>query len=214
MSLRRIPEHPILCLITEGILTDENFGHTSASLFDTINAVVHHNIPIVQIREKGISAKHLFHLTSRAVEVARNSATHIMVNDRADIAAAAGADGVQLTETSLPAEVVRQAFADLIIGVSTHSVSSIIAAANNGADFALFGPVFATPGKERTQGLDALADACRAVVGFPVLAVGGVNRSNSQLVLNAGCAGFASIRYLNNISELSEAGSYLKNDGR
>jgi thiamine-phosphate diphosphorylase len=206
LSLKRIPEHPILCLITEGILTDESFGHASASLFDTINAAVHHKIPIVQIREKGISAKHLFNLTSRAVEIARNSATHIIVNDRADIAAAAGADGVQLTEVSLPAEVVRQAFADLVIGVSTHSVSSIIAAANNGADFALFGPVFATPGKERTQGLDALADACRAVVGFPVLAVGGVNRSNSQLVLNAGCAGFAAIRYLNDISELSEAG--------
>jgi len=204
---------PIICLITDGTITNENFAIRSESVLALIRTAVDARISLIQIREKALSAKNLVRLTREVVDLARGSVTKILVNDRADIAAAAGADGVHLTESSLPADVVRSAFPDLVIGVSTHSASSIIVGADRGADFALFGPVFATPGKERAQGLQALTDACLAAPGFPVLAIGGVDETNYKQVLAAGSAGFAAIRFLNSVERLIAIGSGLTSDG-
>ncbi|MEP7075672.1 MAG: thiamine phosphate synthase [Acidobacteriota bacterium] len=193
---------PIVCLITEGRLTNESFESGSKNIVATIKSAVETGLDYIQIREKQLSAKNVFHLSSEAVLIARDSPTKILVNDRADIAAAAGADGVQLTEASLAIRVIRSAFPDLSIGVSTHSVSSLENAAKNGAAFALFGPVFPTPGKENAQGIDELSNACAAVPGFPVLAIGGIDETNYRDVLAAGCAGFAAIRWLNDKARL------------
>lgn len=213
MSRKPIPDAPIICLITDGTITDENFAMGSESVLEISHAAVAARISLIQIREKKLSARNLFRLALDVVQIARGSATKILVNDRADIAAAAGADGVQLTERSLPPDVVRSAFPDLLIGISTHSVSSITSAAGKGADFALFGPIFATPNKERAQGLQALTDACRAAPGFPVLAIGGVDETNYRQVMAAGSAGFAAIRFLNNLEPISAIGAGLLSDG-
>ncbi|MEP6850099.1 MAG: thiamine phosphate synthase, partial [Acidobacteriota bacterium] len=193
---------PIVCLITEGRLTNENFESGSKNLLATIKSTFEAGLTYIQIREKRLSAKNVFHLTSEAVSIARDSPTKILVNDRADIAAAARADGVQLTEASLSISVIRSAFPDLIVGVSTHSVSSVENVAKSGAAFALFGPVFPTHGKENAQGIDELSKACAVAPGFPVLAIGGIDETNYRRVLAAGCAGFAAIRWLNDETHL------------
>ncbi|MGH7784377.1 MAG: thiamine phosphate synthase, partial [Candidatus Binatia bacterium] len=178
------------------------FAGETGQIFEILNAAIEARVPMFQIREKQLSAKHLFTLTSEAVKIARGSETRIFVNDRADSAAAACADGVQLTEISLPPDVVRLSFPGLLLGVSTHSVGSVAAAARAGADFALFGPIFGTPGKLNMQGLDKLRQACDAAVNFPVVAIGGIDGSNIRQVFRAGASGFASIRFLNSKENL------------
>ena len=133
------------------------------------------------------------------------------MNDRFDIAVAAGAAGVHLPADSLPVIVVRENVGpDMIIGVSTHGSEEVVAAAEQGADFAVFGPVFDTPGKGPAKGLGALAAVCREAGGFPVLGLGGVDHGNFRSVIDAGAAGFAAIRSLNDPDSLSEIMELLK----
>lgn len=195
---------PIVYLITKGEATDINFATTSPTILDIIGAAVALEIPLIQIREKKLSARWLFQLTKQAVGLTRGTQTRILVNDRADVALAAGADGVHLTTTSLSTEVIREHFSTgFLIAVSTHAEDEVILAEKLGADFAVFGPVFASPGKGVATGADELARVCSAVPSFPILGLGGVDETNCQSVIAAGAAGFASIRWLNDLVALS-----------
>src|SRR5206468_3655530 len=119
------------------------------------------------------------------------------------IAIAVGADGVHLTSTSLSAGAVRQNCPDdFIIGASVHTADEGIAAAVERADFALFGPVFSSPGKGGGVGVQALKGVCSAVADLPVIAVGGLDETNYQSVREAGAAGFAAIRSLNDPEQM------------
>jgi len=152
----------------------------------------------VQIREKDLNARTLFELASRASALTRGSETRVVVNDRADVARAAGCDGVHLTTRSLGANVARRAFGeDFLIGVSAHTPGEARAAREGGADFAVFGPVFDTPSKRAygaPPGAGALAEAARELSPFPLVALGGVDEANAAGVLRAGAAGVAGIR--------------------
>lgn len=207
--MRLVSRLPLICLITTGSATAENFGLEGPRILDLVKAAVECGIPLIQIREKQLTARLLFSLTKEAAAITRSSETKLLVNDRSDIAAAAGADGVHLTSRSLPASVVRQAFGvEMLIGVSTHSLEEVTRAADGGADFAVFGPVFETPGKGLAVGLDELGRVCRAAAPFPVLGLGGIDETNAAEVLDAGAAGFAAIR------ALSGAGSLQRICGR
>ena len=144
-----------------------------------------------------MSARVLYELTARAAEITRDSETRLLVNDRVDIARAAGADGVHLTAHSLPAEVVREICGpDFLIGVSTHSLAEARAAQVGGADFVVFGPVFETESKRAfgaPQGLDKLRELTIALAEFPVLAIGGITRENTASCIAAGASGIARI---------------------
>lgn len=160
---------------------------------------VSRKISLFQIREKKLPARVLYELVCRAVEITRGSSTRLLVNDRFDVARAAGADGVHLTSVSLPARVVREACgAELVIGVSTHSVEEARRARDGGADFVVFGPVFETESKRAfgpPQGLEALQRVTRELHEFPVLAIGGVTLDNAESCYAAGASGFAGISW-------------------
>ena len=140
----------------------------------------------------------LYELTARAALLTRGTATRLVVNDRADVAARAGADGVHLTTRSLEAVIVRQSFGpDFLIGVSTHTLAEARAARDEGADFAVFGPVFDTPSKRAygpPVGLESLGEAARELSPFPLVALGGVTCENAASALTAGARGVAGIR--------------------
>ncbi|MEO8650366.1 MAG: thiamine phosphate synthase, partial [Acidobacteriota bacterium] len=122
----------------------------------------------------------------------------LLVNERADIALAAGADGVHLPSRAVKTTVLRRIVPpDLIIGISTHSADEVLRARDEGADFTVFGPVFESPGKGEPVGLEELTAVCAAAEGFPILALGGVNEKNCTDVLDAGARGVAAIRALN-----------------
>jgi thiamine-phosphate pyrophosphorylase len=200
---------PITCLITSGETTSATTN--SDAEFQRLLALVTHavraGVRLVQLREKNLSARTLYSLAARAAAIARGSRTHILVNDRADIARAAACDGVQLTTQSLDARVVRRAFStDFIIGVSTHTLDEAREARDSGADFAIFGPVFDTPSKRAygpPLGLELLREAAHALAPFPLVAIGGVTEDNLCDVLSAGARGVAAIRMFANGQNLA-----------
>jgi thiamine-phosphate pyrophosphorylase len=161
-------------------------------------AAVKARVSFIQLREKNLSARTLFQLTAQASIITRGSRTRLLVNDRADIAAAAGADGVHLTTRSLSASVVRRTFGpSMLIGVSTHTLDEALTAREDGADFAVFGPVFETPSKSAygpPAGLEKLSEVAHALKPFPILALGGIKPENTPHVLAAGASGIAGIR--------------------
>lgn len=184
---------PIIYPITSG----RTKSQTTPDLLRFLQAVVTAQFPLVQIREKSLPARVLYELTTRAVEITRGTKTRVLVNDRVDIALAAGADGVHLTARSLPADVVREICGpEFVIGVSTHSLAEARAAQAAGADFLVFGPIFDTESKRAfgaPQGLDKLREVTSALGEFPVIAIGGITQENSPSVFAAGASGIAGI---------------------
>jgi thiamine-phosphate pyrophosphorylase len=196
---------PITYLITSGetaIPPTEDF----ARLLKLLSAAVSAGVSLIQLREKHLNAHALFELTSRAVAITRGSSTRLLVNDRADIARAAGADGVHLTTRSLETAVVRAAFGnDFLIGVSTHSIAEVREARAGGADFVVFGPVFPSPSKSnygQPQGLEKLKMVVAEVTPFPVIALGGVDELSALDCIRAGASGIAAIRLFSECDNL------------
>src|SRR5687768_2835209 len=194
---------PIIYAITSGATTTKTTPESPefSNILLLIEAAIAAELPLVQIREKSLSARVLYELTSRAAAIARGSKTRLLVNDRFDVARTAGADGVQLTTRSLPASVVRRLCGeDFLIGVATHSVESAVEARAGGADFAVFGPVCDTASKRAfgpPQGLEKLREVTSALAGFPVVAIGGINLENVLECFDAGASGMAAIRLFN-----------------
>lgn len=194
---------PLIYLITEGTATVENFSLDKLRILEIIHYAVEENISIVQIREKLLTAKLVFELTREAAEITKNKHTKLLVNDRADIAFAANADGVHLTEDSLSAKIIRRNFGEnFIIGISAHTIETAEKAKRDAADFATFSPVFATPNKGKPQGLEKLREVCEKLKPFPILALGGIDETNYIQVLENGASGFAAIRFLNDTKNL------------
>jgi len=204
--VKPIFERPATCLITQGDATPDTFLQKKKEITESVRKAVLASVSIVQIREKKLAAKQVFEIAFEAASIAKGSGTLVLVNERLDIALAAGADGVHLSSRSLDVGVVRSNTPHgFIIGVSTHSSDEVPRACDNGADFAVFGPVFSTPGKTSPVGLDELKRVCELVPRFPVLALGGIDASNAHSAIEAGAAGFAAIRFMNSDAGLNFA---------
>lgn len=152
-------------------------------------------IDVVQLRERDLDAALLFDLASASVAAVRGSSTRIVVNDRLDVALAAGAHGVHLRGDSLaPAVVRRLAPPGFLVGRSVHSVDDAVRAGTD-VDYLVAGTIWATPSKpadHRLLGVDGLAQIV-AAVHMPVLAIGGVTPERLAAVGQAGAHGFAAI---------------------
>jgi len=150
----------------------------------------------VQLREKDLSTRERYDLGLRLREMTSGFGAKLLVNGDAALALAIGADGVHLPQDGLPADACRKLVGqDMLVGVSTHSLSEATGAETKGADFITFGPVYFTPSKAGygpPVGLDSLRTIC-AAVRLPVFALGGVAPGNIEEVIFAGAAGVAMI---------------------
>ena len=210
---------PIVCYVTDrrALPADESVGTLSNKmLLDTIRAAAGAGVDWVQIREKDLPARELFALVKETVALAfvRSDSiwprsTKIVVNDRLDIALAAGAAGVHLGHASAPVrEVVRwcragNAPVDFLVGVSCHSLEGAQEAENAGASYTYFGPIYETPSKipfGKPHGVEELAQVAKAV-SIPVIAIGGINESNAADCVRAGAAGVAAIRMIQDAAD-------------
>lgn len=200
---------PITYLITSGETSSETTPASAAflAILALVERAVSADITLVQLREKNLNARMLHELATRTAEIARESATSILVNDRADIALASGCDGVHLTTQSFDARVVRRAFGEkFLIGVSAHTLAEAREARDGGADFAIFGPVFDTPSKRSygaPLGLEPLREAAHALAPFPLVALGGIAEETVAEVFRAGAQGVAAIRLFSNGQNLA-----------
>ena len=199
---------PISYLITSGATTphsnpaSKDFQHVVA----LVRAATAARVSLIQLREKNLTARALFDLTVRCAAITRGTDTRLLVNDRADIARAAHADGVHLTTRSIEASVIRRTFGmDFLIGVSTHTLAEARAARDGGADFAVFGPIFDTESKRAygsPVGVESLREAAQALSPFPLIALGGVTLENAPDVFSAGAKGVAAIRLFSETQKL------------
>jgi thiamine-phosphate pyrophosphorylase len=189
------------------------------SLLRKISEAAHGGVDYIQLREKDLSSRELLALAQEAAAAVHSASEHrdaltgeaashspkLLVNSRIDIALAASADGVHLTSTDISARDARAAWSAAArrsqlapgtpeIGVSCHTLNEVRFAQANGADFAVFAPVFEkTAAKLPGVGIEALRTAC-AAVRMPVFALGGVTLENAADCVKAGAAGIAAIR--------------------
>jgi thiamine-phosphate pyrophosphorylase len=143
-----------------------------------------------------------------ARRVCDDAGAALIVNDRIDIALAAGADGVHLGQTDLPIEEARRISQDLWIGISTHDLAQVRAACAAGADYLGFGPVFATTTKERpdpVQGIAGLRAAVAEAAGRPVVAIGGITAADVADVYRAGAHAVCAISAVNDARDPRDA---------
>ena len=184
---------PLICLVTDRRRVrpaGEN------SLLRLIGGAARAGIDLVQIREAALTDRQLLQLTRGAVAAVSGTATRILVNDRADVAIAAGAHGVHLRADSVSAGHVRTLSPPgFTVGRSVHSRAEAIEAARSGVDYLVAGTVYATPSKPGHTswlGISGLSDIVGAV-DLPVLAIGGVVADKVWDVAATGAAGVAAI---------------------
>lgn len=182
-------------------ITDRKSLPPGQSLTEAIRHNLRKGIEMIQIREKDLSAFALHRVVRTALALDNPRNARILVNTRADVALAAGAHGVHLPAGSPPPYTWRGITPPgFWFGVSCHSVEEVRKAEFEGADYVVFGPVFAPLSKSSPlppRGLQQLTAAARSV-RIPVLALGGVTAENAASCVEAGAAGIAGISLFQN----------------
>ncbi len=168
------------------------------TLLESIARNLRGGVTWIQIREKDLSARDLFDLVVAARRLPNPQGTKFIVNTRADVALAAGADGVHFPSGSPEPRrwrgIVPPGF---LLGASCHTLEELAAAESEGATYAVLGPVFAPLSKASALtplGLDALALASKRV-SIPVLALGGITHHNAESCIASGAQGVAGISF-------------------
>ena len=201
--------------ITSRVQYAETEPERHATLVAQAARLAAEGVEYIQLREKDLAVKDLIGLAREIVSVIRNSGsgssseTKLLINSRADVALACGAEGVHLpsSEEQLTPRQIRRLFAAAgttapVVSVSCHSIEDVTRAKEGGADLILFGPVFGksdpSSGTDKVvvpgTGIEALKAACEAAGATPVLALGGVTASTTAACVAAGASGIAAIR--------------------
>jgi thiamine-phosphate pyrophosphorylase len=187
-----------LCLVTDRRRLGKTLGAPPERWVDLlvkqIAAAVEAGVDLVQLREPDLEAGDLLHLVARILTEVPASRERLVINDRLDVALAAGAAGVHLRERSYSVEAARKLVPDgFRVGRSVHDVGCAIAARS--ADYLIAGTVLSTPSKSlaRLLGWDGLAAIVRAAEGRPVLGIGGLTSASMRELAASGAGGLAAI---------------------
>jgi thiazole tautomerase (transcriptional regulator TenI) len=166
-------------------------GIQKTDQFVNIASEIHPYVTAIHIREKTATAKEIYTIIKSMLDIGIPPGK-IIVNDRADVAKAVHAQGVQLTYQSLDVQLVKFSFPDLRIGKSVHSLQEAVEAEQQGADYLLYGHIFSTSSKPglAPRGLGSLQQIVKEVA-IPVIAIGGITPKNTKDVLSTGAAGIA-----------------------
>ncbi len=182
---------PVVHLITDRRLAPDLAARAAAAL-----AGLPPGTAAVHLREKDLGGRDLLVLARALGEICHARGQRLLVNDRLDVALAAGADGVHLPAAGVPpADARRLLGPDALVGVSCHSADDVARALEGGASYATFSPVYDTPSKRGfgpPAGVAALREAAR--LGLPLVALGGITAERAPEVRAAGARGVAAIR--------------------
>lgn len=163
-------------------------------------------VRLIQYRDKQASSRTLFEKSRNLAERVRRAAGIFIVNDRADVAGAAGAHGVHVGQGDLPVEHARRIVGpEGLVGYSTHDLVQLAEAGRSSADYVAYGPVFATRSKEKPDpvvGLEGLR-AARQATHKPLVAIGGITLETARAVLEAGADSLAVISDLLSAPDLA-----------
>jgi thiamine-phosphate pyrophosphorylase len=212
----------LLYYITDRAQLGGNEADRTSRLLDRIREAAEAEVDYIQLREKDLPVRELESVAREAVRIVRRSSavvnrTRLLINSRIDVAIAAEADGVHLPSSDLSASDLRAILVSSgiprpVIAVSCHSLAEVAAAEAQGADLAVYGPVFGK-GDHPGVGAASLKTVCNRVPAadprMPVLALGGLTLSNAGECLGAGAAGIAAIRLFQD-SSMSDIVSQLR----
>ena len=192
------------------VVTDEGLSRGKTHV-EIAREAVAGGADVIQLRDKTMESASLYAAALEIAEICKGKAL-FFVNDRLDIALAAGADGVHVGQSDLPADVVRKLVPkDFLIGVSVGSVEEAEKAVRDGADYVAVSPVFSTASKSDAgvgHGLDTARAICEAV-SVPVVGIGGLNKENIAEVIKAGIDGIAVISAVVSQEDISASAAEL-----
>ena len=186
-------------------------GWTDAELLARVRAALDGGVDVLQLRCKDAEALPYLRLAERVGELARAAGVPFFVNDRPDVALAAGADGAHLGQRDLPVEWARRVFPAGLIGRSSHAPADAERALAERADYFAVGPVWPTPTKpgRPAAGLSYVRDVAARGPAVPWFAIGGITRENVHEVLDAGATRVAVVRAILDAPEPAEAARAL-----
>jgi thiamine-phosphate diphosphorylase len=189
----------LICLVTDRHRLSPGAGDRQAldRLVGLVEAAAHAGVDLIQVRERDLHARDLMTLTGRCIVSGGGTAAKIVLNDRVDVAVAAGAHGVHLRSDSVEATLARRLVRPgSIVGRSVHGAEEAgSVAGRGGVDYLIFGTVFSSASKSpghSLSDLDELTRAC-AAAAVPVLAIGGILPERAESVARAGAGGIAGI---------------------
>ena len=203
---------PIVCVITRA--RGVRGSPERAALVSRMAAAAAAGASMIQIRERHLDDRSCVELARELVDATSGTSCLVTLNDRSDLAVAAGAAGVHLKSDSVSAADVRSiAPPGFVVGRSVHSPSEAIDAERGGGlDYLIFGTVFPTaskPGDYVIAGVEPLKEAC-ARVSLPIVAIGGVTPARAAEVAQAGAAGVAAISFFAEARDMAEAVASLR----
>jgi thiamine-phosphate pyrophosphorylase len=173
------------------IVDTVTIGRRGLAIADVAEAILAARPAVLQLRAKDLCARDTLALLRRLAPLARIAKVPLFANDRADLAALAGCDGVHVGQTDLSVADVRRVAPGLAVGVSTHDLAQLSAAVAEGPDYVALGPIFPTSSKENPDpvvGLSVLA-AARAATALPLVAIGGIDLARAGEIASCGALG-------------------------
>lgn len=174
------------------LVTDRSLMST-ATLIEAVEQAILGGCTMIQLREKNISSLDFYRQSVEVKKITEQYHVPFIINDRIDIAIAVNADGVHIGQSDIPAAIVRDLIGtDMLLGVSAASVKEAVQAANDGADYLGVGAMFPTGTKTDANyvSIEELKKI-RHAVNLPIIAIGGINKSNIKLFYNTGINGLA-----------------------
>ncbi len=197
---------PMLYLVTDRSLC------LGRELISIVEQAVQGGTTIVQLREKEFSGRDFYELTLEMKKMLSKYGVPLVINDRLDIALAAGVEGVHLGQNDIhPLHARRLLGEQAIVGLSVESMEQINEAENYDLDYIAISPVFSTPTKTDTiieWGLDGLNKA-KSVSRHTIIAIGGINKRNARQVIQAGADGIAVVSAICSSANPYQAARYL-----
>lgn len=193
-------------------VTDRRALPAGVTLAQAVEAALDGGVTCLQLREKEASAGEILALARTLLPLCRARRVPLLINDRVDIALAAGADGVHLGQEDLPLPEARTLLGpDRILGATAHTVEEALRAQAEGADYLGVGAMFPTGTKTNTipTSADTLKAIC-AAVSIPVVAIGGVTAQNLPTLAGTGIAGAAVVSAIFSQSDLTAAARTLR----
>lgn len=195
------------------VISDERLGR-GRSHVEIADAAIRGGADVIQLRDKTASGRRLYEVALRLRALTREAGVSFIVNDRLDIALAAGADGVHLGPEDLPASVARGILGPgKILGISAETVEEAVRAEKEGADYLGVGPVFEARGSKEDAGeprgpelIARIRGGCR----LPIVAIGGIGAENARKVREAGADAAAVISAVVSAEDIAEAARRLK----
>lgn len=194
-------------------LVTDRMSAAGRNVKDVVAKALKGGATMIQIREKEASARDIIALAVAVKQMAAPYGVPVIINDRVDIAVAAGADGVHLGRSDVPCGVARSILGrDKIIGLSVENFGQVFIANGLDVDYIGASPVFLTPTKTDTSipfGLDGLAEVVD-ISSHPVVAIGGINLVTAPKVIGCGVDGLAVVSAIMGAGDPQAAASALK----